>query len=121
MELKRVMVNMPLKNGNHAVTAVARPRTQSIKSARVCSRKKSKILITPTARKPGISLIVCRRPISRPSNLMISTTKLFRRADQTENAKGKAIAMSIKRASGRLHFDNVDTLVIENSSFMACL
>jgi hypothetical protein len=52
---------------------------------------------------------------------MISTTKLFRRADQTENAKGKAIAMSIKRASGRLHFDNVDTLVIENSSFMACL
>jgi hypothetical protein len=115
------MVNMPLKNGNQAVTAVARPSMQSIKSARVCSLKKSKILITPTARKPGISLIVCRRPISRPSNLMISTTKLFRRADQTENAKGKAIAMSIKRASGRLHFDNVDTLLIESSSFMACL
>ena len=52
---------------------------------------------------------------------MISTTKLFRRADQTENANGKAIAISINRASGRLHFDNVDTLLIENSSFIVCL
>ena len=110
---------MPLKKGKQAVRAVAIPRRASIESANVCSLTKSNILITPTAKNPGISLIVCSTPISNPSKRMTSTTKLFKRADQTENAKGRATAININKASGRLHFGKLYALLIEKSSFIA--
>ena len=70
------------------------------------------MLITPTAKKPGISRTVCKMPMPKPSRRIISTTKLFKRADQTENAKGIAIAININKASGRLHFGNLDKWLI---------
>ena len=52
-------------------TAVAIPSVKREIKASVCSRNINKSKITPTAKKPGISLTVCNKPMSEPSKSAI--------------------------------------------------
>ena len=88
-----VTIRIPLSDGNQAVTAVATPSIISEISPKTCSLMKMMIAMTPTARKPGISRIVCSQPISTPVNPARSMTKLFRSADHVANARGIAAAI----------------------------
>jgi hypothetical protein len=54
------------------------------------------------AKKPGISLILCNIPISTPVKFALSTTKLFKRADQPLKAIGVAIDIRISIKIGEL-------------------
>src|SRR6056300_2069719 len=94
---------MPPIDGNHAVTAVAAPNNTSATMPSTCSRINIISAITPIARNPGISRTVCSQPMSDPSNWPTSITKLFSRADQTENAKGMAMAIATNSALGLRH------------------
>ena len=58
-------------------------------------------MITPMARKPGISRTVCSQPMSWPSKFATSMTKLFSSADQVAKATGMAAAIRNRSACGR--------------------
>ncbi len=96
-----MIVRIPPSDGKEAVSAVATPSMTRETTASTCSRMKTMTRITPTARKPGISRMVCSRPMSAPSNAAISTTKLLSSADHVAKATGMMKANSISSASGR--------------------
>ena len=58
--------------------------------------------IIVNAKNPGISLMLCKIPISTPVKLALSTTKLFIKADQPLNAIGVAIDININIIIGEL-------------------
>lgn len=92
-----VVINKPTKDGKNPVAAVAIPRAISASIAKFCSRNQNKNKITPTAKKPGISLTVWSQPISTPENLATSTTKLLSKAAQIANEIGIAVANKNRR------------------------
>ena len=100
MDDSNVRVKIPPNCGNQPVTDVATPSKISEKSPRTCSRTKIMIAITPTAKKPGISRTECNKPISPPSKLAISTTKLLSNALHVANAIGMAAAMTKSKKIG---------------------
>ena len=93
MEDSSVITNRPVKLGNHAVIAVAAPKSASISKANTCSRRANRIRITTTANSPGISRTVCSQPISLPVKEATSMTKLFNSADQVAKLSGMAAAI----------------------------
>src|SRR6056297_290725 len=104
MELSMVMVRMPPRLGNCAVSAVATPSSKSDTSPSTCSCRNMMSAITPMAKKPGISRTVCSQPISEPSKSATSMTKLFRSADQVAKDTGIAIAMRNSSITGRRQY-----------------
>lgn len=82
--------------------AVAKPRRSSVRQATVCSCQKRRTNITPTAKNPGISLMLCNHPNSIPEKLAVSTTKLLIKTDQVAYEIGIAIAISVRKIMGPL-------------------
>ena len=83
------------------MTAVATPSRTSDTNPNTCSRTKIMIAITPTAKKPGVSRTVCSNPMSEPSKLATSITKLFNKADHVLKAIGMAKAIRNNNTIGR--------------------
>lgn len=67
-----------------------------------CSLIINKTKTIVNARNPGISLILCKIPISTPVKLARSTTKLLSKADHPLKAIGVAIDISINMRIGEL-------------------
>ena len=67
-----------------------------------CSLIINRTNIIVKAKKPGISLILCKIPISTPVKLALSTTKLFNKADQPLKAIGVATDIRISIKIGEL-------------------
>lgn len=72
-----VVIKNPVKEGKYPVTAAAPARSNSEMYAQVCSRPSNSKKTAAKDRKPGISLIDCCMPISRPVKDKTSTAKLL--------------------------------------------
>ncbi len=75
--------------------------------AKAITEKDCSLIINNTkiivkARKPGISLMLCKIPISTPVKFALSTTKLFNKADHPLKAIGVAIDININIKIGEL-------------------
>tara|TARA_B100000963_G_scaffold355737_1_gene374543 strand:+ start:984 stop:1286 length:303 start_codon:yes stop_codon:yes gene_type:complete len=92
-----VVISKPAKDGKNPVAAVALPKAISANIAKFCSRNQNKNKMTPTAKKPGISLTVWSQPISTPEKFDTSITKLFSKAAQIANDIGIAVANKNRR------------------------
>ncbi len=80
--------------------ATPMPSTASDSTANVCSFSTSNTNTVVNAMKPGISLRLCRMPISTPVKAARSTAKLFSNAFHALKAIGIAILISISRKIG---------------------
>lgn len=100
--------------GKKAVIAVPMPRVISERIAKVCWRIKIITRIAVKARKPGISLRLCKTPISSPVNAALSTTKLLSRTCQVAKAMVLPIA---SRNSNCLRLCSFDKFILFNSWF----
>jgi hypothetical protein len=82
--------------------AVPSPHKASDRTANVCSRQTKYMNTAVNAKKPGISRIDWRMPISLPVKAAPSMAKLFNSADQVENAMAFAATIRMSRLTGVL-------------------
>ena len=109
--MSMVVKYRPYSVGKYPVMATPTPRVARATTAKVCSLIISNTNTVVKERNPGISLILCRMPISIPVKAALSTAKLLSSACQVLNAIGMAIDISISRAI------RLENLVLRSSSF----
>ena len=94
----------PKTVGKKPVIATPSPNKASANTAKICSfiTRRTKTMVK--AKNPGISLKLCRIPISIPVNAAFSTTKLFNNAAHALKAIGIAIDIRINKETGLIKF-----------------